>query len=945
VPDSSTHRILRGDTASTVVKPPRTERTSQIVRMFEEVAGEEAAANHPTTNILKATFGAGPNVPPPSAVATDAEEVLAEQLRSWKASIIHSDGSARFSLSGNLGEGSQGVVYSVDDRDCSRELAVKVMCSDSNEPEEVSRFIREAQITAQLEHPGVVPVHDIGVLRDGRFFYSMKRVQGQQLAEYMQNRSGRSEHRFALLELFLRVGQTIAFAHSRGVIHRDIKPRNIMVGEFGEVLLMDWGLAKHVGSSEGGSTIGTQMVANPYQTVNGTAIGTPAYMSPEQASGEVATLDRRCDIYSLGVILYEMLSGQSPYQRGNVQRVLAQVREGAWIRLDGQAANLPRQLVAVVHRAMALSREERYSSVDDMMRDVHAFLAGEAVSAYQETMIERIARYVSRNRRQVRVGTIVAAIALLCGIGAWYMAWSNTQSTISELRRQAASLELLGKLNDARGKCERILALVPHDPAANRDLVRLQGEIEDEVEAENMREALRVRKNAAEGYLAGARKAENFRRKFIQDRSDFISQVRRLSNDPAALEKVRNLQENIRRTEIDIATHQARRSGLLDKASIEAPDDHEVRHAVADFWVQRLLEAEAAGDVEAAVIAELKGRNNNDGEFEDILNGNAWVTVSAGMPTVTLQPLSLEADLKPMGDRITVEPGSETMVKFGRYLATNNEGASKALRLARGQKLSLDLPAPPRLPKNAVYVPTGSVFDDDGQPWMTVTQFALAEHEVTFAEYLEFLNDPATVKAYDDALQSGAMALAPRTGTNLSLICARRKKDGRFALDHADGGGAINPDAPVVGISSSDAVAYAHWRAQRDQLPWRLPTLYEWQLAIQGGDGRAFPWGFDDSVARVLLRSASRSTGLCAAAVGSQPYDRSVQGIADLYGSVSEIVSETDPVRLWSWSVVGGNFTDRRPESFSAASRRPLATDEVDATVGLRLALTLPETW
>ena len=298
---------------------------------------------------------------------------VVEALERLQISLMKADGQPRFSPVTVLGEGSQGVVYRVADRDCRREVAFKLLAGDHASAEDVQRFVLEAQITAQLEHPGIVPVHDLGVLRDGTLYYSMKCVEGESLADHLAPRAGRGEHRFALLEIFLHICQTMAFAHSRGVIHRDLKPRNIMVGIFGEVLIMDWGLAKVIGSDEGSRAVRGDLLPSTtddaYRTMVGTAVGTPAYMSPEQAAGEVASLDHRCDIYSLGVLLYEMLIAVSPYERGDVNRVLCQAREGEWKRLDRRPGELPRALVAVVHRAMARDREDRYQSVESLARD------------------------------------------------------------------------------------------------------------------------------------------------------------------------------------------------------------------------------------------------------------------------------------------------------------------------------------------------------------------------------------------------------------------------------------------------------------------------------------------------------------------------------------------------------------------------------------------------
>jgi hypothetical protein len=448
---------------------------------------------------------AGPTPPP----------VVVQALERLQSSLMRADGQPRFSPVTVLGEGSQGVVYRVADRDCRREVAFKLLAGDHATAEDVQRFVLEAQITAQLEHPGIVPVHDLGVLRDGTLYYSMKCVEGESLADHLVARAGLAEHRFGLLEIFLRLCQTLAFAHSRGVIHRDIKPRNIMVGTFGEVLLMDWGLAKIIGgdgSRAMASDVPPLAGSDPHRTSLGTAIGTPAYMSPEQASGDASSLDHRCDIYSLGVVLYEMLAGCSPYERGDVSRVLQQARDGRWAALDRRRPGLPRPLVAIVHRAMALDREERYQSVDALARDVRDFLAGNAVSAYHENAAERLLRALRRQRSQLRVGAWVAAAAVAVALTAALVVLERGHHARETLRAEAQQLEFAERYEDALGSTQRLLGLDPQNAWALRAQARLEQAI-----AERSREDLRRRsderrgeRNRAEAQLlvAKARQAE-----------------------------------------------------------------------------------------------------------------------------------------------------------------------------------------------------------------------------------------------------------------------------------------------------------------------------------------------------------------------------------------------------------------------------------------------------
>jgi serine/threonine protein kinase len=254
-----------------------------------------------------------------------------------------------------LGRGGMGAVYAARDAALGRDVALKVSNAVSAASGLETRLKREAQVLARLEHPGIVPVHDAGVLEDGRVFYVMKLVQGQTLEQHAPSLTSEA----ARLGGFERIVETVAFAHAAGVVHRDLKPSNVMVGRFGEVLVLDWGVAKIVGES---TALGPadRGVASASDTGDGTRLGTAGFMAPEQARGAAAEAGPPADIFALGAVLSWLLSG----------------------------ASIPRRLRAIAAKCQAVDPEARYPNAAALLDDLARYRQGDAVSAHRETWLE-----------------------------------------------------------------------------------------------------------------------------------------------------------------------------------------------------------------------------------------------------------------------------------------------------------------------------------------------------------------------------------------------------------------------------------------------------------------------------------------------------------------------------------------------------------------------------
>jgi serine/threonine-protein kinase len=300
---------------------------------------------------------------------------------------------SRYVLLGEVARGGMGIILRVWDTVLERPLAMKIidpqaLPADAGEARLVlARFLAEARIAGQLQHPGIVPIHDLGSDARGRVYFTMPFFEGCTLGEVfdlVRSRSGGWSLGRALLALS-KVCEVMAYAHSRGVVHRDLKPSNLIAGSFGEIYVVDWGLAKvldplapEARQDAGGGPPAD--AARPGETLDGTVAGTPPYMAPEQALGRLAEVSFRSDVYALGAMLYRLLAGRAPYAprhgRDEPAKTLELIRRGPPTPVRRLAPHAPPALAAICEQAMARAPEDRHASVEDLARDLNAYLEG-----------------------------------------------------------------------------------------------------------------------------------------------------------------------------------------------------------------------------------------------------------------------------------------------------------------------------------------------------------------------------------------------------------------------------------------------------------------------------------------------------------------------------------------------------------------------------------------
>jgi WD40 repeat protein/tRNA A-37 threonylcarbamoyl transferase component Bud32 len=346
-------------------------------------------------------------------------------------------------------EGGLGCVHLARDVEVRREVALKeIKDRYADDPASRRRFLLEAEVTGSLEHPGIVPVYGLGSYPDGRPFYAMRFIKGESLLDSLKrcHSAGPRDFRHDVLELrqllgrFLAVCNAIAYAHRRGVLHRDLKPANVMLGEFGETLVVDWGLARVLRTDQPDDTT-PQMVLDVSteeidRTQPGDIRGTPAYMSPEQAAGRI-DLGPASDVYALGAILYHLLTGRAPY-KGNTAEVLRGVREGRFPPPRAVNPIVSKALEAICLKAMALDPSHRYGSARDLADDVERWLADEPSTAYREPMTTRLARRIRKNRGRFAAIVAASVIAVVVAV-AWTVV--DTAQTREQLATQQADRE------------------------------------------------------------------------------------------------------------------------------------------------------------------------------------------------------------------------------------------------------------------------------------------------------------------------------------------------------------------------------------------------------------------------------------------------------------------------------------------------------------------------
>lgn len=791
-----------------------------------------------------------------------------------------------------IGIGGVGAVFSAHEPGLNREVALKILRPQyRNKAERIEWFIREARATAQIDHPNIPPVHRLGVFDDVGVYFTMKRVEGETLRTILRKLNEDKEgyrrtytlHR--LLEIFIGACNGVAFAHSHGILHCDLKPGNLMVGDYGEVLVMDWGMARYRADLDQGKSgskmdldLNCELDSDPPAPPSESKVvlgGTPAFMPPEQLTGEVTDPTEAADIYGLGAILYTMLTWKTAPIDTTLpsEEVMRRAVAGRIVpprKAAPRGAVVPLELEAICRKAMARDYRKRYAKVSDLLRDIRNYLDGYPVGAYSPTPLYRLTKLIRRH--PLIPSTLMAAVLTWAGYFG-FIHFSNLS--------QSSSLINLAEYNYTQAKNYNTLTLRTFNLLKERSETLSSDGRERELE----NELFRLISEQENGYNSAL---------------EFISRATELG---------------LRESAVNRMCRDIFKSSLIFYLRIENYDALErfLRQARARW--RGIFEQAVEQDAELAMLVNKIDNRIGTLQIRGTVDPGRRMTIRDASGKIIWFRTSTYSSSGVSGPPAANLPIGEKSHSFelpaGNYLLdislpTGTEVTAPVTIPVAGNAL-VELAIPDTFPSDVRYISGGEFFHGSSSGRFGVGKsylppFLIGATEVTFAEYLKFWRELKTPEEKRRYL--GWFAFDPTSEERRPIW----NEDGELAPP-------FTPDLPVTGISGEAAEAYCAWLGRKLAMPCRLPTRLEWEKAARGVDGRTYVWGNVYEPGRALLADNPRRGNYpVGAPPGQFPGDVSAYGVFDLTGNVREFVrSPGESGRMYM--VIGGSYASKAEQA------------------------------
>lgn len=807
-----------------------------------------------------------------------------------------------------IGIGGVGAVFSAHEPGLNREVALKILRPQfRDQADRIESFIREARATAQIDHPNIVPVHRLGVFDDVGVYFTMKRVEGETLRAILrklsENREGyrRNYSLNRLLEIFVAACNGVAFAHRHGILHCDLKPGNLMVGDYGEVLVMDWGMARYRADLDQGGCGGAKMdlelgcrldAAPENDPEKLTLGGTPAFMPPEMITGEQREADEQADVYGLGAILYTILTWKSaPYDvtlpPEELMRIAATGRFVPPRKAAPREQSTPLELEAICLKAMARDRSKRYATVAELLQDLRNYMDDYPVQAYSPTPFYRLAKLI--RRRPMIPATLAAAILTWAGFyGYGYL--SNLSQGNSLLTLAEYNYTQAGRHNAV---AQRIRQQLLHDTSPR----------DDRTDAFREEELRRQTAEAENGY--------NSALEFISRAAEYgvrESVVNRMYRDVfSSMIRLYLQTDNYGALESFLRQVRGRWKQIFDRVVEEDP--------ALGTLVRRFQER--SGTLEITAPAQAGRRLSIYDDQGQIVMFPGQAPGDSGYPAEDL----------PLGDE-----RHQFELPAGSYRLEFNRPGHATVRApvivppAGVGKLHWNIPD--ELPPDVCFIPGGEFLAGRRGGRKQLPAFLIGRHEVTFREYLDFwrsLGDPALRTRYLgwSSLQADGGRGAPEPIWD---------EQGRLRDP-------FRPEFPVVGIPGEATEAFCRYKGWQLGMNCRLPSQLEWEKAARGVDGRDYVWGNIYVSDRALLADHPEARLFPSGAQPeSFPADVSPYGVYDLVGNVRELVRSPGESGVF-YLVLGGS--SQTPPVLAGSSNAYYVNGGAD-DLGFRYVLELP---